>query len=894
MSEVNNFSVMLLVYAARCFHLTYQDGRVALPPESRLPSVGPKLSCALVLINTAAEQNEITTEVQEIVTFEDGSTVDKKAFPVYVNIGSPLKDAAISQRTHDIQNFLRRPVICHQGTWSVTHQANDILVKMPMPQGCFTASPMIREKLAGFVGFRAKMRMRVQLNCQRFQQGRLLLHWLPDTLSAERVFNANCCLGLKTQQPRIDMDAGDTDVELEVPFVNPSLYYDLVRGVNNFGTFYLSVYSPLVSPSGPTNAEFTVWCQFVDVEVVYPTIRTSVLEPQAGKFKRRAGAGPAVNPTDAELSEDNSGPISGFLTRVSTASSILGEIPLISSFAAPASWVTSVLARSAQALGFSKPTIECTTDRKTLQIFPGMNTYNQADSSQKLSFACDNKLQELPGFAGTDVDEMSIQYLVQIPSYIRTVNWPDTATEGTTLLTLMANPCYRWLPESLEEPYTMAIPGNLASAVCPPVGYIANLFRRWRGSINFTLKFVKTEFHSGRLMFVFFPGQVSPADCTYAAAEYCYKQIIDIRDATEFTVNVPYVSLQPWTDIDTLGTTSSATYSGIIKVFVINSLRAPPTVSTSTKILVEVSGGSDTQFQWPNTAVALPVLVTGLTPSAGLKAQSLDDDEGEEVNMTSNPTMQPQSGLGLKSATSSGGLSNLSGQPTIDEEARMRTIQPDAYCSGESVSSLRQLLKRFSTFITTTGGSGIRVFTIYDPFIQVLSSFRTGEVFKIRKDCGIDMISYISSMYALNRGSVRIKNNTYDDCYMEATIYRSRHETTIVDPFSTIQLPVSGGYFNQITTDNRALARSSLSGGMEIEVPAYQRNHSRKNRVLSAYTDSPNDRINGSDVSLTIRYDRALTGRNTFYRAAGDDYSCGFFVGTFPLVNQYYGPTSTF
>ena len=39
-----------------------------------------------------------------------------------------------------------------------------------------------------------------------------------------------------------------------------------------------------------------------------------------------------------------------------------------------------------------------------------------------------------------------------------------------------------------------------------PAAYCASMFAYWRGSVDFVFKFVKTDFHSGRLMFVFNPG----------------------------------------------------------------------------------------------------------------------------------------------------------------------------------------------------------------------------------------------------------------------------------------------------------------------------------------------------------------------------------------------------
>lgn len=922
LSEVNNLVGMLRMKDAWLFSLNVQDGVVAAPLKSRTPSVALVFSWTLVVIKSTAanDENDVVTEIQEIVTFDDNANVDKKELPNYVNIGAGIKDAAVSQRMHDIKNFLSRPIHCVSGSWSITDIAGTTITNMPMPSACFNSSEMIKEKLRGFYGFRARMKIRVQLNAQRFQQGRLILHWLPHISSPERVAHANSHLTFITQQPRIDLDARDSDVELIVPYVNPSLYYDLTTGQNPFGTFRISVYSPLVSVSGPTNVDYAVWCQFEDIEVVYPTVSSNILVAQSGKIRSRRGAGPGtINVTDAELNSQDLGPVSGFLSKVSTAAGIIGEIPVLSSVAAPASWVASVLSRSAQAMGFSKPTVESVSSKAMLSMFPGTNNSDMPDNSMKLSLSCSNKIQHLPGFAGTDIDEMSIQYLAQIPAFVNSYNWTTSGQVGVRLGYWKTNPCALDTGiNSLSNYYTVTVSGVPYNIYRPtPVAYLGSMFRRWRGSVNYTFKFVKTEFHSGRLMFVFYPGAVSVQDVTFQKSQYCYRQVLDLREANEFTINVPYVSLRPWCDLPNRAFFEEP--FGVVALFILNPLRAPETVSQSVDILLEVSGGHDTEFQWPMTAGRAPVLSTGII-NTQMMSMNMDGDEeskldtevasiaavedsSEEVDevpfrhideeigtpVENVGSLQAQSGLSTGPSRVSAGLSSIPVNPQIDNDSSAMHIEPAAYCAGESITSLRQLVKRFSAFVALS--SSTRAIYVFEPFCYSILG-ATNNSIALPASMTIDYVSSIACMYAFDRGGMRFKLKAGPSAattYLEATIVPSGVGVTSSTPVTTSTAPQSIAGSLSGLTDNRVFALPTLNGGLEVEVPAYQRTHSRLARNMSGNCPPTARQLNDGDVYLLMSTRTAFTGFD-LRRAASDDYSCGFFIGVPGLTEPSFVP----
>lgn len=76
---------------------------------------------------------------------------------------------------------------------------------------------------------------------------------------------------------------------------------------------------------------------------------------------------------------------------------------------------------------------------------------------------------------------------------------------------------------------------------------MCRLFSYWRGSIVFTFKIVKTNYHSGRLLFCAIPNDSSTSvDVTISTSAYLNREIMDIREGAVYKVVVPYASLRPW------------------------------------------------------------------------------------------------------------------------------------------------------------------------------------------------------------------------------------------------------------------------------------------------------------------------------------------------------------
>jgi len=219
----------------------------------------------------------------------------------------------------------------------------------------------------------------------------------------------------------------ETEVMLEIPYVSNSLYYNMQTSSYDFGTFYLTAYGALQAGTGSLSCTYSIWCHFEDVEIRYPAVTQSGI-----KVLRARGKGAAkTDISDQELASAGLGPISSIMGRASKAATILSEIPLISAFTAPAAWALGIAGRAASALGYSKPTSAGSAEKRLLTTFAYMNNVNAVDNSIKMAITSDNQVEQLPGFAGTDMDEMSIPYLCSIPSWFQTYSWSTGRHRGS-------------------------------------------------------------------------------------------------------------------------------------------------------------------------------------------------------------------------------------------------------------------------------------------------------------------------------------------------------------------------------------------------------------------------------------------------------------------------------
>lgn len=514
----------------------------------------------------------------------------------YHSLGPPKFD------DNSIADFLAKPVIVKQGTALNTDVVGKNLFSFTVGETMKLVTMWMR-KLAGYAYFRGTAHVRIQINPQPFQQGRWLCHFMPNqnfSGPGEFMFSDihllhNRNLQQKSQHPNVELDFRDGSAEMKIPYVSPTYYYNLqdANAAFDWGTMYVDVLSPFRSAAGGVDPiEYTVWMSFTDVELSGPTYMTQSEWSSGSTLRRTFKSGRAkINYME---NEEKKGPISTALNAAKSVSDALTTLPLVDTIASPISSILDVGNSIASAFGWAKPfTVQETNiDRnRSIRSLPNAQGYNTGDV---LAINSNSKLEPIEGIFGSNVDEMSFAYLKKIPVYFDTRQLNVTDLPGRLITTIPVNPT----AFAVTDHFTTG--GATYSCMTDtPFGFLAKYFRHWRGSFDITLKFVKTEYHSARIAVTWTPytNTARAATTTFSETGYVLRDIVDIRNESQVTFNLPYLVEKNYLRVNQPGTFSSSggydSISGYFQVWVVNPLQAAETVSQTIDMLLYVNGGDD-------------------------------------------------------------------------------------------------------------------------------------------------------------------------------------------------------------------------------------------------------------------------------------------------------------
>lgn len=738
--------------------------------------------------------------------------------------------------TQDVKAFLAKPYLLASGTFATTDAFPvNIYFQSDIYQYVLKTNTKWYNKLAGNYATRGTLVFTLFINGNRFQQGRYLMAWVPTGgcgfyNRALFIAGHSACLTQAVQLPHVEIDINlDSEARLSIPFVNAAGWCPFVTTTPTFldvGALMIRTYSPLVSPTGSTTAPWALYVHIEDLEFKMPVV------PQSGRNGVRTNRVPRTPVVDSEIKK--SGPASSILSKVSKAANILTGVPLLSSIAAPVSWAADIGASLASVFGWSKPRVVADTTMVSRFVMPKYNNSDTKDTSVKLSVLDSNCVEEMTGWAGTDLDEMTLNYIASIPAVFNHFTWSTSDALGTLLMATPMSPKFF----SVTNTYG----GNTATFPVP-MSFVSNFFSHYRGSIKLTFKIIKTEFHSGRLALSFYPfdyigSNTAPANPSLANTEYLHRDIIDVREGTQFTFTIPYASLYPYHSIHG----NDAPY-GKVYLHVLNPLVAPSSVSSNVSIYVEASAAEDMEWAYPRSVQEIPTYV-----------------------------VTPQSGK-LENEIVSG---NLGFSNNFDSLAAARVAM------GERVLSFRQLIKRFNPLILSNPGAINSYFQGY-PYTIFMSTINAGN-FLNQPECYPDIYSIIASCYALSRGSVRFKildsaesDNKQMNCRNLPQDLGSLDCSTTNFTYVAGSPAVLGGYGNG---DNNTFTYSGITSGLEVEFPYYSR--------MLAYATADVHNNNGVDLRYNMQTTAPRTlmdlswsvnpSGTTFFRGAGEDFSLGLFV----------------
>ena len=175
-------------------------------------------------------------------------------------------------------------------------------------------------------------------------------------------------------------------------------------------------------------------------------------------------------------------------------------------------------------------------------------------------------------------DDHELHTIIARPALLTSGTVSSAEGPGTDLVTIPVNPGIVAIDDTTD-------PSGIFY-FNTPLSFIANRFSLWRGTMNYTLQVVCSQFHSGRIQILYFP-----EGFTYDTTEpyELISDIIDIQKDLEYKFSIPYTFLRPLTSGN----------NGSIVIKIVNTLTFKETPIPDIYFNLWVCGGSDFNFSFP-------------------------------------------------------------------------------------------------------------------------------------------------------------------------------------------------------------------------------------------------------------------------------------------------------
>jgi len=555
--------------------------------------VGEAVNSAMPSVIDGDDNSKTEMTQEQVLTFVDDKQLETFVLPLEENLLTNVSNQGLELREHTVRDFLSRPMNIGQFTWSSSQVRNAEIFSISFPSLLFNQG-MIAEKISGFNYLRGNIHVRLQINAQNFQAGIFQLRYFP-VLSPSDLYNSQ----LNTMKqfsglPGIDVNLqSDKPMQIVVPFVYPNDVYDIVAEPDDWAQVHARVYSPLTAASS-TSVSITVWAWFDKPSLVLSmpcsasslTVAKVMVKHYEEQIRMRTAQLQIGG--EQKTASQAGGPISNLANAVSTVATVASGIPGLGAIAGTVATVSNIVGSISSMFGFSKPTSNQTVTQVRPIFVRGMANSDSPDSVTQTALITDNNLIEGKPVFGTDVDEMSFDFIARIPQFIGAFDYATTNVEGQLIYFLEINPAIMTSDQTTDSTITTT-----------SLGLLCSCFELWRGSLNLTFKFAKTQFHSGRIIFVWFNSDSPAMPGTYTSDLAKNPAIqFDLHEKFEIDINIPYIQSTPWLNIHSIDSQLKRA-NGWLGVYVVNTLQAAPSASSIVECVVEARAGSDFELAIP-------------------------------------------------------------------------------------------------------------------------------------------------------------------------------------------------------------------------------------------------------------------------------------------------------
>lgn len=495
-----------------------------------------------------------------------------------------------------ISDYFARPIVWQSGVWAA---ASAPVFRILLDNTTIQGKLYNFSRVKGAYGWRGTLVFRLQIVATPFMAGLCRMAFNPFGKTYDR---GNHISGV-SQLPGVELDITDqTSCVLRIPFIHEKNFFtvaSLVPGaMETLG--YLVGY-PLTGPTlaaGVAPPNYTLWFSLEDLELV--GVAPAEYVGQSGM--------PSKKSASAREEMAVPGNFSNVLAAGSNLMAFAGsKIPFLSSISGQAAWALRQAANLAASFGWSRPIVVKTVGKviRTNNVY--QNNSDGPDTSWNMGLFSDNSVSCMPGFAGSNIDEMAFDYIKATYAIINKSSLTTTDARGAYKLIVDLCP-YALFFQAAGKNVKIGDAGvNPGLAIYPsPLFALANCFRYWRGGLRFRIKMAKTKFHTGRVVVGYAlrnPAAIStqlfvPQDFSNLQ----YPSVVwDLREGNSIEFDVPFISPLSYHDV-----TQSI---GTLFMAVLEPLAGPSTVATTAPFVVEVMGLPDFELSMPKEILLPPAPV---------------------------------------------------------------------------------------------------------------------------------------------------------------------------------------------------------------------------------------------------------------------------------------------
>jgi hypothetical protein len=519
--------------------------------------------------------------------------------------------SSVSEIENTLNQTFAKPTLINTVTCNTSQTRGTDLLTFSFPDALVSKGGPSSVLLETFYLFRTGFRISARTNSVRMQQGRLILAWIPMDYRSptdEDVYTLQ-------NYPHVLIDfSNSSDVSLDISFqsVQTMLTTNVGTTFDTLGTAVLRVLNPLqIGPTGSNSANVSLYVEPKDTHLHLMGLRHTPMIPSF-RFKQmqenlRFATRRQINQQLIRLLEEPDYSQLHIATEEMEQLEVIGEELMKTTSEIVSGNLTGALktglrgvANVMESFGLDKP-INLEKDCK--QVSLALSPINAGEGSsyvEQLDIVPQQTDITTKEQTGSAVDFLSIRNLTSLYSMFAIRSWTTNMVPGTQLLAnCFVTPMLSYA-SSTEDYVTNFSPTFLAYNSAP--------FAYWTGSLKFRFEFVKTEFHTGRVI-IFWVPNVSLFDSPVISLEDAQtfpNVIVDLQLAKEASITIPWNKPTPWaytssfngyqryydpgTGTDQLSVNSC---NGRLYLLVQNELVASGPVADNIEINCYISGGPD-------------------------------------------------------------------------------------------------------------------------------------------------------------------------------------------------------------------------------------------------------------------------------------------------------------